>query len=220
MGALVSLFGNPNEKNEQLKAFEFGYRDTLSDKLSLDSTIFYNRYQDSLSQEPGALRLEVNPAPTHWVIPTTFGNGLFGETHGIEVFANLKTTRIWTISPGYGFVSMHLHKYASSQATESATEIDGGTPDHQAQLRSSLSLPRNFQWNASAYFVNRLPAQSIPSYVRFDTGLTWRAGERASISLIGQNLLKAQHPETSGPQSSVLPGLMQRAAYAKIAWSF
>jgi outer membrane receptor protein involved in Fe transport len=87
-------------------------------------------------------------------------------------------------------------------------------------LRSSVSLPWNLQWNASAYFVNRLRAQSIPSYTRLDTGLTWRAGESVSVSLVGQNLLKDLHPEYSGPDSTVQPGLMRRAAYTKITWSF
>jgi iron complex outermembrane recepter protein len=170
--------------------------------------------------EPGALRLETDPPSTHWIIPSSFGNGLFGETHGIEVFANWKATRIWTLSPGYAFLSMHLHKYAGSQDTESALEIEGGAPNHQAQVRSSLSLPQNFQWNAPAFFVNRLPAQSIPSYIQLDTGFTWRIAERVSVSLVGQNLLEKQHPEISDPTSSVLSGLMRRAAYGKITWSF
>jgi iron complex outermembrane receptor protein len=219
MPILVSLFGNPEQKNEQLTAFETGYRTTLTSRFSLDSTVFYNRYRDLSSVEPGATRLETNPAPIHLLIPESFGNSLFGETHGIESFANWKLARFWTLNPGYTFFSIHLHEFAGSQ-DGSIPGTQGGTPDHQAQLRSSFSLPWNLQWNASAYFVNRLPAQSIPSYTRFDTGLNWRVGERASLSLAGQNLLKDRHPEYSGPNSTVQPGLMRRTTYAKISWSF
>ena len=217
---LVSVFGNPNGKNEQLTAFEAGYRNTLSSSLSVDTTIFYNRYHDLDSLEPGAMGLEMTPAPPHVLIPTTFGNGIYGETHGIEVFANWKAASHWTLSPGYAFFSMHLHKFAGSLDTATAQATEGYTPDHQAQLRSSVSLPKNLQWNASAYFVNRLPSLAIPSYTRVDTGLTWRAGERISISAVGQNLFSNRHMEFSGPDSSVQPGLMRRSAYAKIAWSF
>jgi iron complex outermembrane receptor protein len=216
---LVSLFGNPDQKNEQLTAFETGYRTTLTSRFSLDSTVFYNRYHDLTSIEPGATRIETRPAPIHLLIPESFGNSLFGETHGIETFANWKVTRSWTLNPGYTFFAIHLHEFAGSQ-DGSIPGTQGGTPDHQAQLRSSVSLPWNLQWNASAYFVNRLPAQSIPSYTRLDTGLTWRAGERVSLSVVGQNLLKDLHPEYSGPDSTVQSGLMRRAAYAKITWSF
>jgi iron complex outermembrane recepter protein len=216
---LVSLFGNPKQKNEHLTAFEAGYRTSLSSRFSLDSSIFYNRYRDLTSVEPGPMRLETTPAPIHLLIPESFGNSLFGETHGIETFAKWKVTSFWTLNPGYTFFSMHLHKFAGSQ-DGSIPGTEGGTPNHQAQLRSSVSLPWNLKWNASAYFVNRLPAVQIPSYTRFDTGLTWRAGETVSLSLVGQNLLKDLHPEYSGPSSTVEPGLMRRAAYAKIAWSF
>jgi hypothetical protein len=87
-------------------------------------------------------------------------------------------------------------------------------------LRSSVSLPWNLQWNASAYFVDRLPALSIPSYTRLDTCFTRRMGENVSLSVVGQNLLHDLHPEYSGTNSTVQSGLMRRAAYAKITWSF
>jgi iron complex outermembrane receptor protein len=217
---LVSFFGNPNGKDEQLTAFEAGYRNTLSSSLSVDTTVFYNRYRDLESSEPGAMSLEMTPAPPHVLIPTTYGNGIYGETHGIEVFANWKAASHWTLSPGYAFFSMHLHKFAGSLDTTTAQATKGYTPDHQAQLRSSVSLPKNLQWNASAYFVNRLPALAIPSYTRVDTGLTWQAGERISISAVGQNLFSNRHMEYSGIDSTEEPGLMRRSAYAKIAWSF
>jgi iron complex outermembrane receptor protein len=216
---LVSLFGNPNQKNEQLTAFETGYRTTLTSRISLDSTVFYNRYHDLVSVEPGAARIETSPGPVHLLIPESFGNGLYGETHGIEAFADWKVANFWTLSPAYTFFSTHLHPFAGSHDVTSVPGTEGGNPDHQAQLRSSVSLHWNFQWNASAYFVNRLPAQSIPSYTRLDTGLTWRAAERVSLSVVGQNLLQDLHPEYSGPDSTVQSGLIRRTAYIKLTWS-
>jgi iron complex outermembrane receptor protein len=115
---------------------------------------------------------------------------------------------------------LHLHKFAGSQDAGTVFGTEGGTPDHQAQLRSSLDLPWKLQWNASAYFVNRLPAQSIPSYTRLDTGLTWHAQERVSLSVVGQNLVRDLHPEFTGPDATVQSGLMRRVAYGKITWSF
>jgi len=217
---LVSLFGNPNQKSEHLTAFETGYRASFSSWLSVDSTVFFNRYRDLTSVESGAMRIESSPVPVHLLVPEWFGNGVYGETHGIEMFANWKLARIWTLNPGYTFFSMHLHPFAGSTDTGTAPGTEGGTPDHQAQLRSSVRLPWNLQWNASAYFVNRLPAQSIPSYTRVDTGVTWRLGESFTLSVTGQNLTKDLHPEYSGPNSTVQAGLMRRAANAKLSWSF
>jgi iron complex outermembrane receptor protein len=217
---LVSILGNPNFRNERLTAFEVGYRNAWTTKFSVDSTIFYNRYRDVDSVEPGATGIETNPEPAHLLVPSYLGNGLHGETHGIELFANWKVTSFWSMSPGYSFISMHMHPFAGSQDFTDSSGDEGGAPDHQAQLRSTVSLPWNLQWNASANFVNRLPAVSIPSYTRLDTNLLWKAGERVSVSVAGQNLLKNLHPEFAGPSSSVQSGLMRRGAYAKITWSF
>jgi iron complex outermembrane receptor protein len=218
--ALVSLFGNPNQKNERLTAFEAGYRNTWTSRLSLDSAVFYNRYRDLTSVEPGAVRLEVNPAPVHLLIPSTFSNGLYGETHGIEVFANWKVASFWTLSPGYSFLSANLHRFAGSQDFTDAAVTEGSSPDHQAELRSSVSLPRNLKWNTAAYFVNRLPTLAVPSYTRLDSSFIWDSGEHVSLRVVGQNLLRNLHPEFSGSDTTVQPGLMRRDAYANIAWSF
>lgn len=217
---LISFFGNPNFKNEQLTAFEVGYRNAWTSRFSLDSTIFYNRYRDIASVEPGTPTIETNPAPVHLLVPTYFGNGLYGETHGLEFFANWKPANAWTLSTGYAFFSMHLHTFTGSQDFTDAAGTEGGTPDHQAQLRSCVNLTRSLQWNTSAYFVNRLPAQSIPSYTRVDTGLIWRAGEHASLSVVGQNLTKNLHPEYAGPIATAQSDEMRRSAYAKLTWSF
>ncbi len=217
---LVSLFGNPNFRNEHVTAFQAGYRNTWTSTVSLDSTIFYNRYRDIESVDTGALTIETNPAPIHLLLPSFIGNGLRGEAHGAEFFANWKVSDFWTLSPGYSYLATHLHPFAGSQDFTDAVGIEGGTPDHQAQLRSSVSLPHNLQWNASAYFVNRLPAAAVPSYTRLDTDLIWHGGERFSVTVMGQNLLKSLHPEFAGPNSVVLPGMVRRAAYAKVVWSF
>ncbi|MGA3132656.1 MAG: TonB-dependent receptor [Terracidiphilus sp.] len=220
MPVLVSLFGDPNFKNERLTAYELGYRNSWTSSLSIDSTIFYNRYRDLVSVESGATELEMNPAPMHLLVPSYFSNGLHGETHGLEIFANWRTANSWTLSPSYTFFSMHLHPFAGSEAFTFATATEGSTPDHQAGLRSSVQLPHNLQWNASAYFVNRLPAVSIPSYTRVDTNLIWHVGETVSLSVAGQNLLKSLHPEYAGTDATVDTDLMRRSAYAKIIWSF
>ena len=220
MPVLVSLFGNPHEKNEQVTAFEAGYRTTWTSNFTMDSTIFYNRYRDLNTVEPGDTVQESTPAPVHLLISTTFGNNMYGETHGIELFANWKAASHWTLSPGYAFLATHLHTIAGSLDTTSVVGTQGGSPNQQAQLRSSVSFPKNLQWNVSAYFVNRLSAQSVPAYTRVDTGLTWRAGERVSFSAVGQNLLKDRHLEYLGTDSSELPSQMKRNVYVKVSWTF
>jgi iron complex outermembrane receptor protein len=217
---LVSVFGNPAQKNERLLAAEAGFRKRFSDRVSFDSAVFFNQYKDLVSGEPGTPRLETDPPPVHLLVPVYVASLLHGETHGIEIFANLKLASRWTLSPGYTFLSMHLHPDATSLDTGSGPLAEGGIPNHQAQLRSNVNLPWHWQWTTSAFFVGPLFAPGIPSYTRLDTSLSWQLSERLSLDLVGQNLWKDLHQEYSGDDLSVLPSLVRRSAYARLTWWF
>ena len=217
---LISIFGNPGFKNEVVRTVEAGYRTQLTNRFSLDATVFFNNYSDLVSLEPGTPFLETRPPPLHVGIPRFFANLEHGETHGLEVSANWRVVNRWSLSPGYSFLTIHLHRDALSQDLTTAAETEGGSPHHQAQLRSHVDLPGKWSWNMSAYFVGRLWAQGVPSYTRLDTNLTWQPAERFSITVAGENLLKDHHLEYMGPYSSILPSMIKRSAYAKIAWRF
>jgi iron complex outermembrane receptor protein len=218
--SLVSAFGNPHQQNEVLNALEMGYRTDITKSISLDGTVFYNHYDGLVSVEPGAPFPEATPPPLHLVFPDTFDNLLNGETHGLELSLNWKVGSRWTLSPGYSFLTMHLHADPVSQDTTTVTGTQGGLPNHQAQLRSHVDINSHWQWNASAYFVGRLAAPGVPSYTRLDTNVLWQPTERFSVSLVGQNLLRDHHLEYIGPDQTELSSLIKRSAYVKFTWSF
>ena len=218
--ALVSLLGNPNYGNEELRATEAGYRRQFGARLSFDAAAFFHQYNHMVTVEPLAPFLETDPAPPHIVVPAHFENLLYGETHGVEGYANWKPVGWWTLSPGYAYFTVHMHTRSGSLDRSTAPGTDGGSPNHEAQLGSSIRLRRSVEWNASAYFVGSLPAQLVPSYTRVDSNLTWRANERFSIGLAGQNLLRDHHLEYNGPNSSLLSSQIKRSAYVELAWQF
>lgn len=91
---------------------------------------------------------------------------------------------------------------------------------HSAQLRSHLDLLDRVSWDTSVYFVDRLTDFKIPSYTRVDTGVTWKWGERGSVGLVGQNLLKDRHLEFEDTSRSAQSSLIKRSVYAKFTWQF
>jgi iron complex outermembrane recepter protein len=217
---LISLSGNPAQKNERLIASEAGFRKAFTDRLSLDSAVFFNQYHDLSSVEPGPALLETDPPPVHLVIPTEIGNQLYGETHGIEIFANAKLASRWTISPGYTFLTMHLHQDVNSLDTITGPETQGSIPNQQAELRSNVNLPWHWQWTTSAYFVGRLVYPKVPSYTRLDTNLAWQPSDKISLGLVGQNLLRNLHQEFSDVEAAATPSLIRRSAYVRLTWRF
>ena len=225
--AEILLSGNPQVKDEELKSYEIGERQKFGKSLTLDLTAFYNHYHHLEFEQVGTPYLSTDPLP-HLVIPGQFENTVNGETHGLETFANWRVNHNWTLSSGYAFYAEHLHAPASGEQagaalglpTETPDDTQGVGPTHQAQLRSSVSLPWRLQWNTSAYFVDTLPQLNLPSYTRLDSGLLWQAGERTSLSINGQNLLKDRHAEFNSPGPLNQSSTLQRGVYAKLTWAF
>jgi len=218
--AEVVLLGNPNMKSEHVIAYEAGYRAEPSERVSYDLTAFINTYTSLESAELLTSFFDPNSVPPLLVYPEQLGNKLHGTTEGIEASATWKVTNRWALSPGYSFLEMHLHTDSSSLDTTSVSDAQGSNPGHQAQLRSHVELLRGFAWDANAYFVGRLPAQSVASYTRLDSQLTWRFRERIEFSVVGQNLLTDHHLEFNDQFQSVNSSQVKRSAYAKFSWTF
>ena len=217
---IIRSVGNPNVQDETLLTYEAGYRSQLSTRLSLDIAAYYNSYNHLQTEEPGAPFLETTPPPVHEVVPVVAENLMYGETHGVEISANWKVATRWTITPAYTFERIHLHLAPGSLDTTSVAAGEGNSPQQWAWLNSHVNLPGNLSWDASANFVDRLTALSVPSYTRLDTQLTWRPREHLSISLVGQNLESDHHLEFLNTVGTGLSTLVRRSGYAKVTWRF
>lgn len=223
---LLRLLGNPDFKDERLIAYEAGYRTTLSDRISLDATAYYNDYDSLQTTEPLAPFFENSPAPPHEVDPFTYENLMYGETDGVEFAANWKVSRRFSLSPGYALEQIHMHTKPTSQDMQTGLFIQGNAPTHEGMLRAHWQIQQTVSWDASAYFVDRLNQQGpesntvIPAYTRVDTGLTWRPMEKLNVSFVGQNLEKDHHEEFQDINGALQNGLFKRNAYVKLAWRF
>ena len=216
---LLTLFGNPQVDNEESVDYEMGYRTMVSQELSIDFTAYYNHYSHQETSEPSTPFLVNTPSP-HLVLPLITENLMHGETHGVEIAVNWKATNRWTLNPGYAFEQIHMHLAPTSQDTTSVSGAQGSSPVNAVQLRSHLALAPGLSWDTSGYFVGRLTDPRVPSYTRLDTGLSWALGERISLSLVGQNLLRDRHEEFVDTTGSTMSTLIKRSAYAKVEWRF
>ncbi len=219
--AELVLLGSPNAQSENVIAYEAGYRAQPLGRLSLDATVFVSSYRKLQSVEALPDTLQSNPILL--IHRETFGNQFHGLSRRCRGgHANWKLTNRWSFSPGYSFLQMHLHAQANPDALDiqSIADIQGTNPVHQAQIRSHLELPHRFSWDASAYFVDRLPAPMIASHTRVDAQLTWRMMESTELSIVGQNLLSDHHEEFNDQLQSVNSSLIKRSAYAKFTWRF
>jgi len=217
---VLAFIGNPHVDDESLIAYELGYRRTIGKRLSFDFASYYNDYGHQETSEPAPEFFEESPAPPHYVLPFTYGNLMYGETQGIEVFGAWKVTDRWTLNPGYAFEEIHMHLKPTSQDIGSVASAQGASPDHSAQLRSRVDLSHGFTWDTSAYFVGRFRDPSVPSYTRLDSQLSWKFSEGGSIAVVGQNLAQGLHTEFFDSSGSAQTTFVKRSAYIKFTWRF
>ena len=220
---IIHLSGDPNVRSQTMLNYELGYRTRISDRFSLDTSVFYSRYDHLPTLEPQAPHFAVTPAPPHLVIPSgyeAYGNA---NNFGLEFHGRWNVTRWWTLSPGFSYLHMHLFLEPGSQDTL-FTASAGDSPKFQWQLRSEVRLPHRLEWDAAAYYVDSLidgtlGTGAVGAYTRVDTRIGRPIGERGEISIGGQNLLRARHLEfLDGLQ--VTPMDTGRAVVAKILWRF
>jgi iron complex outermembrane recepter protein len=216
--AVYQLTGNPKVDATQLFSYEAGYRTGLSNKLTLDATVFSNDYRRVQTLEPETPFYTLTPAPAHLVLPSKWDDLARARTYGGEVSANLSLSSWWRISPALSVLRMKVSLDPSSRDTTLAT-TPGDSAKQRAQLRSTMNLPHHLEWDTSFYYVSALGTGPVPAYTRLDTRLGWRFGEKVEFSIAGQNLLSPRHIEFMDSYV-VHPTQVERGVVGRVTWHF
>jgi iron complex outermembrane recepter protein len=207
--ALVSLYGDPDLKAEQLLSYQLGYRFAPAPRWSFDLAAYYNVYHDLSIYQTGTPFFEATPVP-HLVIPETLGEIQEGDTYGAELSAQWKPLDDWRLMASYSWLHMQMRP-------DNLT--DGNSPQNQFQIRSYLDLTHNIDFSSTLYYVDRLPDQMVPSYFGLDLGLRWQINRSWEIGVFGQNLLNTGTVEF-GNYRTPLRTEIPRSVYGKITWRF
>jgi len=216
---VVSSFGTNRLPPENVLAYEFGYRELVSEWLAFDLATFYNHYTNRHTHEPGLPFIEDDPQPVHIVLPTLTESNLSGETHGLEFSTTLKSKSSWKLTASYSLFEIHLHAIPSSQDLSTARESEGTSPRQQFQIHFGLNLSHRLEFDTALYYVGRLPDFEIPQYTRLDARLGWRPKGPWEISVGLQNLLDPRHFEF-GSGDLLQATQIGRNAYGKLTWRF
>ncbi len=205
IGPTVFLTGASDFQSEKLVAYELGGRFQPFSRLSLSISAYDNIYNDlrSIEPKPGGF------------LPLNWGNGMRGDTWGLESWADFQATSWWRLS-----ASLNLLRDAFSFES-GASGLLGKTqaaddPQHQASLKSAMNLGRAVTLDADLRYVDALPNPSVPAYVELNGRIGWNITDKLQLSLTGQNLLHAYHQEYPAPGANAVP----RQVYAGLRLKF
>ncbi len=202
------LEGSDAFVSEELLAYELGYRTQVRTGLTVDVSTYYNVYDHLRSYEPAA-----PPA----MFPYHFANLLSADTWGAELQMSAQAASWWRLHAGYAYYGKSLSLDPQSYDPTGGT-MEGDDPADRFVLRSLMDLPGRVELDGTLRYVARLPAPVVPAYTELDLRLGWRATDALELSLTGQNLLHAHHPEFGPP--SPLREEIQRSLYGKVTWRF
>ena len=213
---VLTIFGTPNVKAEEVRAYEAGYRTQVSKHLSLDVTAFVNFYRRLSTQEAGSPYFVSAPNP-QVVIPMYLQANAHARNTGGEVSATWMAASRWKMVAGY--TQLHIVATHDPSSHAGVPQVAGYSPAHQFQIRSLVNLSSRWEWDTSLAYTGRLTTQGIPGMARLDTRLGWHAGESLEFSLVGQNLLSPGRLEFVSQEGTVSTQI-QRSVFGKVTWRF
>jgi iron complex outermembrane receptor protein len=214
----VILSENKNFDSEKLIAYELGYRNRITSAVSVDTTAFVNDYtslSSGLLNTPFVVNNGVDPI--HTVLPLVAVNGMTGEVYGFEMAGTWNVNDRWKLSATYSYLDIFVH--APVVANDPQDGAEKRSPRNQASIRSFWNINDRWTLDTMAYYVDRLPAYDIDSYVRLDMNLGWQITDGVQFNLVGQNLLQSDHREFGG-DNAINANNPGRSVFGKVTWRF
>ena len=202
----------PNDavESENLTAYELGYRNQLSEHVSLDAAAFYNRYDDLVGlSAPAGFGFGREGV----LVPLRFVNGGHAESWGGEVAVTTQLTDWWLLRGNWSHLQLDV--------TAPSTSSSGDSPRNQFLLWSSFDLGERWQLDVTKRYVGDLPNQGVDSYFTADVRLGWTPSEQLELFVVGRNLLDSSHAEFGNdPFAGVFAREVPREVYAGLTVRF
>jgi iron complex outermembrane receptor protein len=219
----MAAVGDPAMDSEKLQALDLGWRRQWSPSLTSEVAAFYYRHSDlrgAIPDFPPVQFYENNLAYPY--LPMTLTNAAGAESYGLEAAVDWLPRPDWRLQLNASLFEINAR---DPVAGVSAFEFVGTTPTHQLSLRSSFDITPRLQWDVWLRHVGKLGGgptgyDTIPAYTSMDMRLAWKPRRDLQISLVGQNLLDAAHPEKIMTNVFSQRVEIERGVYVKVDWKF
>lgn len=214
----VQLLGNDQLSAEFSTAYELGFRLRWGEKLSWDSTLFYNDYN-------GLIVRTVEPRPDlangRYIFLSNYYHGMDAKTYGFET--SLHWFNAWGETQlSYHYINIETDTYPHVISSFADTERE--TPEHQISLRHHFDFGNGWESDWWLRYVSDATGTNngydVEGYVNLDVRLAWQVDEHLEVSIVGQNLLDKEHPEYYVSTFTPLMTEVPRSIYGQIRLEF
>jgi len=213
--AIYSFRGSKNFKSEVLIAYELGFRTLLGEKLSIDTSVFYNEYEGLRTSDDPTASLVVDSLGPYIELIGTANNSLEGNTYGFETVLEWQATDSWKLIGAYSYMEMDfvfegsLEKYLNSFYAR-----------HQVSLQSRLQLSRKVDADIWLTYTDKIKVQNQAEIFGLNIRLSWKPTEHLQFELIGQNLLHENKKQFTSEVISVVSSNIEREVLLRGSYRF
>ena len=220
MMTYVRLMGNDDVDSEKVYSYESGYRGRLGEKLFVDLSLFYNKYQDLLTGVPlGTATPEFSDGSAHLVFPVLVANSREAETYGLELSCEVSPVDWWRLTGGYSWLQMNqLDVGISREARQGFSEKQNA--ENLLSLLSYMDLPHDLELNTAVYYVGSLEALGIGAHTRVDLNLSWHLNRTITLAAGVHDLFDDSHREFSNTMDGIPASDIPRKAYMTLTMIF
>ena len=213
---LADQRGSTKYDNEELIAYEIGYRINITKKVSFDIATFFKDYSK--------LRT-FDTVITGSDIPTASNYG-YGESYGAEISTKWKINRDLSLELGYDILKTTLHIDKRSDDTN-LEEFEKTSPRSQVRLQARYNFAPNIEFDNTLYYVDDIKyfsnnvEKEIDSYFRLDSRVGYLFENiNLELSVVGQNILGKKRHQEFGPGLINTSAEIGRSFYFKLAWEY
>ncbi|MGW8392040.1 TonB-dependent receptor plug domain-containing protein [Pseudoduganella sp. HUAS MS19] len=203
-GPLGTLTGGPNFKSETARVLEIGLRQQFGNRASYSLTLYRALYDKLRTIKPVApLALEI-------------GNGMEGETRGLEAWGSLQAGPDWRLSAGLTLMHEEFSLKPGEADFRNRSLTGNADPRRVAKLRSSYTLGEGRDLDLTLRHVGPLRFTTARGYTALDINFNWQLKPGLELAVGASNALDRDHEEFSGNTRLSLG----RGAYARVISRF
>jgi iron complex outermembrane receptor protein len=203
-GPRGTLAGGPDFQSETARVFELGLRQQFGNRASYSVTVYralYDRLRTIKVVRP--LLFEI-------------GNGMMGETRGLEAWGSFQAAPAWRLSAGLTLMHEEFNLKPGETDVNNRSVQENVDPRRMARLRSSLTLGEGRDLDLTLRYVAPLRFTTVAGYTALDVNFNWQLKPGLELSLGASNALDREHEEFGGTTRLSLG----RGAYVRVVSRF
>lgn len=205
-GNFFTMQGNTELVSEEVIAYEMGYRSQPKKELSFEIAAFFQKYEDLIG-----VRRSLNP------LVGQIANLSDSEHYGFELNTEVKMSDCWRLRATYSFLQIQTHTSPSSAFGQATNEIQ--SPHNIATLHALWDIGRWTHFDIIGRYMDNVPGQNASNFFVVDTSVIAHLTDSLDLTVVGRNLLDAEHPEFATDLSSgLVPTEVQRGVFAYLTF--